>query len=100
MKKLLIALCFIGSVQAKDIAWMPNNANGKIILTNDVCKDPKGKTYNSLNKIFMYTSQGYTMDGCFYISGELVNAIWSNGQEMKYELGEFTLYNKGKDTNL
>ena len=58
MKKLLIALCFIGSVQAKDIAWMPNQANGKIVLTDEVCKDKKGKVsiiiifYQSISSIY------------------------------------------------
>ena len=100
MKKLLIALCFVsGVVNSANIAWMSNQAGGRIVLTDEVCKD-KGKTYSSLNRLFMYTSEGYTMEGCFYISGDLVNAIWTNGREMKYEVNEFTLYNKSKGINL
>jgi hypothetical protein len=96
MKKLFVGLCLISSVaNAYNLAWMPNKANGKIVLTNEPCKDNKsGKTYSTLNRIFMYTSEGYTMEGCFYITDDLVNAVWSNGQEMKYEIMDFTLYEK------
>jgi hypothetical protein len=88
-----------GVVNSANIAWMSNQAGGRIVLTDEVCKD-KGKTYSSLNRLFMYTSEGYTMEGCFYISGDLVNAIWTNGREMKYEVNEFTLYNKSKGISL
>ena len=94
MKKLLIALCFIGSVQAKDIAWMPNQANGKIVLTDEICKDPKGKTYKGLNRMFFYSSTGVTMDGCFYVRGEIIDSIWEDGSQMRYPVGNFVLFEK------
>lgn len=101
MKKLLIALCFIGSVQAKDIAWMPNQANGKIVLTDEVCKDKKGKIYTSLNRMFFYSETGLTMDGCFYVRGEVVDSIWDDGVQMRYPIGSFMLYEKqGNGVNL
>jgi hypothetical protein len=94
MKKLLIVLCFIGLVQAKGIAWMPNQAGGKIVITDEVCKDNKGKVYPSLNKIYMYTQAGYTLDGCFYISDDTVRTTWNDGSEMRYPLESFTLFTK------
>jgi hypothetical protein len=94
MKSLLIGMLFIcHTAIAMNVAWMPNKAGGKIVITNDTCKTGN-KTYNSLNKIFMYTGEGYTMSGCFYISNNIINAIWDNGSEMKYELEDFTLYEK------
>jgi hypothetical protein len=94
MKKLLIALCFVGSVQAKDIAWMPNQANGKIVLTDEVCKDRQGKIYKSLNRMFLYSETGLTLDGCFYVRGEVVDAIWDDGVKMRYPTNNFILYEK------
>jgi hypothetical protein len=99
MKKLFIALFFIGSVHAKGVAWMPNQAGGKIVLTDEVCKDNKGKVYKALNKLYMYTEAGYTQEGCFYISDETVKTIWSDGNEMRYPIENFTIYQK-KETSL
>jgi len=94
MKKLLIALCFIGSVQAKDIASMPNQAGGKVVLTDEVCKDRQGKVYKGLNRMFLYSETGLTMDGCFYVRGEVIDAIWDDGVKMRYPVNNFTLYEK------
>lgn len=96
MKNLLFSLFLVSNLaNAWNVAWMPNKAGGKIVLTDEACKDNKtGKSYNALKRLFMYTSEGYTMDGCFYISGDLINAVWTNGTEMKYELIDFTLYEK------
>jgi hypothetical protein len=96
----LLLLCFIGSVQAKDIAWMPNQANGKIVLTDEICKDKQGKTYKTLNRMFLYSASGSTMDGCFYVRGEIVDSIWDDGVPMRYPIGNFTLYEKQQGTNL
>ena len=101
MKKLLIALCFIGSVHAKEVAWMPNQGSGKIVLTDEVCKDYKtGKTYSGLLRMFSYLSDGYTIEGCYYFSDSLVNGIWINGDERKYEINNFYTYEKKSGTNL
>jgi hypothetical protein len=102
MKNLLLGLFLVSNVtNAWNVAWMPNKAGGKIVLTDEACKDNKtGKSYNTLKRLFMYTSEGYTMEGCFYVSGDIVNTVWTNGQEMKYELIDFTLYEKRKGANL
>jgi len=95
MKRLLIALCFIGSVQAKDIAWMPNQAGGRIVLTDEVCKDGQGKIYKGLNRIFLYSETGLTMDGCFYVRGDIVDVVWESGDKRRYPVNSFTLHEKG-----
>ena len=95
MKKLLLSLLCVSSLSmAEGIAWLSNNAGGKIIITNEICKDPDGKVYKKLNRIYMYTSEGLTMEGCFYAADDLVNAIWINGKQMKYAISDFTLYEK------
>jgi hypothetical protein len=99
MKKLLLLLCFLcSSAMSEGIAWLNNNAGGKIIITNEICKDTDGKVYKKLNRIYMYTSEGLTMEGCYYLADELVQTIWVNGKEMKYEISGFTMY--GKSVNL
>jgi hypothetical protein len=95
MKKLLLLLCFIGSAAlASGVAWTDNNAGGRIIITNEVCKDPDGKAYKKLNRIYMFTAEGITMEGCYYLADQLINAIWINGREMKYPISGFTMYEK------
>jgi hypothetical protein len=94
MKILLILLCFVGQVFASDIAWTDNKAGGRIVITNEVCKDPDGKAYKKLSRIYMFTADGLTMEGCYYLSNQLVNAIWINGREMKYPTSGFTIYEK------
>ena len=47
----------------------------------------------------MYTEAGYTQEGCFYISDETVKTIWSDGNEMRYPIENFTIYQK-KETSL
>lgn len=95
MRGLLILLCFIGSVQAKDIAWMPNQAGGRVVLTDEVCKDSKGKTYQGLNRMFLYSETGLTLDGCFYVRGDVVDAVWDDGVKMRYPTSNFSLFEKG-----
>ena len=95
MKKILLSFLFVSFLSAAEgIAWINNNAGGKIIITNEVCKDLNGKVYKKLNRIYMYTSEGITIDGCFYIADDLVNAVWVNGTQMKYPVSDFILYEK------
>jgi len=95
MKKILLSLLFVSFLSvAEGIAWINNNAGGKIIITNEVCKDLDGKVYKKLNRIYMYTSEGITIDGCFYIADDLINAVWVNGTQMKYPVSDFILYEK------
>ena len=76
--------------KAEAIAMMPNKAGGKIILTNNACVH-KGKDYKELRQIYMFTSEGYTMEGCYGIEDDTVLAIWLNGQKMRYPAENFTL---------
>ena len=97
--KYIIALLLtlgINTAQAEAIATMPNNANGKIVLTNEICKF-KGKVYDSLRRAYNYTEQGYTSEGCYAIEDETVVVVWDSGNKMRYPAANFTLTNRGKN---
>jgi hypothetical protein len=82
--------------QAEAIATMPNEGGGKIVLTDEVCKND-GKTYSKLNRAYNYTTAGYSNEGCFYVEGETVVVIWdtSNGaRQMRYPAENFTMTKK------
>ena len=80
------------------IATMPNQAGGKIVLTDEACVY-KGKTYNGLNRAYNYGVQGYTAEGCFVVEDETVVVIWNDGtanNKMRYPAENFTLINKNR----
>jgi len=92
---MLPTLAFAGA-----IATMPNQAGGKIVLTDEVCKY-NGKVYDGLNRAYNYGAQGYTTEGCFMVEDETVVVIWNDGSansKMRYPAENFTLIkrNKGK----
>ena len=82
MKKLLIAvlLCPMLAYGAV-LATLPNQAGGKIVLTDEECRHD-GQLYTALRKAYNYGSSGATTDGCWYLDDETVVVIWkqSNGQ--------------------
>jgi hypothetical protein len=101
MKTLLIALLTalsIGIAKAEAIASMPNEGNGKIVLTNQVCEH-KGKTYSPLKRAYSYSAQGYTFEGCFHLEDDTVVIIWGIGERVekrRYPASGFTLINRGQ----
>jgi hypothetical protein len=57
------------------VASMPNQAGGKIVLTDEQCK-LNGKTYDPLKKSYFYTTEGITGDGCWYLDDETIVVVW------------------------
>lgn len=96
MKNIITALTlgFTSTlINAEAIATMPNQAQGKIVLTNEVCKY-KGKTYSALNRAYNYTSEGYSREGCYHLEDETVVVIWkmdNEAKQMRYPVENFTL---------
>jgi hypothetical protein len=99
MRKLLAAMMFVPTIAfAGAIATMPNQAGGKIVLTDEACVH-KGKTYNGLNRAYNYGTQGYTAEGCFNVEDETVVIIWLDNSaepKMRYPAENFTLINKNR----
>jgi hypothetical protein len=95
----IFGMCFIGLIgelRAETIATMPNQGQGKIVLTNEICKY-EGKIYDTLNRAYNYTSEGYTTEGCFYVEDETVVVIWATAgksTKMRYPAANFTLTKK------
>lgn len=108
MKKIaaLLLLCLSAHVNAESIATLPNQADGKIVLTNEVCKDPdNGTVYEIVKRSYNYSASGGTSEGCWIIEDETIVIIWflSTGRtKSRYPVANFTLSkplkNKNKNT--
>lgn len=104
MKKMLVSLGLLLSVsiavRAEVIATQPNQAGGKIVLTDEVCKDSNGRVYDKINRAYNYGSAGYTSEGCWSVEDETVIVYWiDTNQKMRYPITAFTMnpnYSKRK----
>ena len=103
MKKLLTVFLFVPIMaQAAAIATMPNQAGGKIVLTDEECVH-QGKKYNGLNRAYNYGVQGYTTEGCFAVEDETVVIIWNDesaNSKMRYPAENFTLIKRKRGTQI
>ena len=102
MKKTLalLLLCLSAHVSAETVATQPNQAGGKIVLTDDPCIQ-NGKNYEKLNRAYNYGSAGYTSEGCWIVEDETVIVVWiDTNQKMRYPITAFTMNaNYGKKSN-
>jgi hypothetical protein len=103
MKKMLVSLGLLLSVaiavKAETIATQPNQAGGKIVLTDEACVH-NGKHYEKINRAYNYGSAGYTSEGCWSIEDETVIVYWiDTDKKMRYPITAFTMnpnYSKKK----
>lgn len=96
MKKLIAAvlLAVSFSSQAGVIASMPNQAGGKIVLTDETCIHA-GRSYAPLMKSYFYTTSGVTGDGCWRLDDESVVIVWIDTNTTKrYPAANFELRNR------
>jgi hypothetical protein len=97
MRKLLAVMMFVPTLAfAEAIATMPNEGGGKIVLTDEVCKNG-GKTYSALSRAYNYTTAGHSSEGCFFIEDETVVVIWDTAagvRRMRYPAENFTIIKK------
>jgi hypothetical protein len=105
MKKILVSLALLSAVtvvRAETVATQPNQAGGKIVLTDGACIH-KGKNYDRLNRAYNYGSAGYTSEGCWGVEDETVIVYWiDTDQKMRYPVTAFTMnpnYSKSKSRN-
>ena len=95
MKALFLALLAVPSIALSEpIATAPNQGNGKIVLTNELC-EVNGKVYSKLSRAYNYISSGQSQEGCYYIEHDMVVVIWSDASTYRYEANRFTLIKKG-----
>lgn len=105
MKKMLVLLALLSAsiaVKAETIATQPNQAGGKIVLTDQVCKHD-GQVFDKLNRAYNYGSAGYTSEGCWGIEDETIIVYWiDTNQKMRYPVTAFTMnsnYSKKKGSS-
>lgn len=103
MKKMLVLLGLLSAVtvaRAEVVATQPNQANGKIVLTDEICKY-NGQVFDKINRAYNYGSAGYTSEGCWSIEDETVVVYWiDTNQKMRYPITAFTMnpnYSKRKN---
>jgi hypothetical protein len=95
MKKLIATLLLcptlaLGAV----IASMPNQAGGKIVLTDEPCIH-NGKNYAPLLKSYFYTPEGLNGDGCWRLDDETIVVVWiDSNTTRRYPLSSFTVRRK------
>jgi hypothetical protein len=91
MKNIIfITALFWGIAHAETIATAPNNANGKIVLTNEVCKFGE-KVYEKLYRAYNYSSNGSNLEGCFYLEDETVVVVWADNTTYRYPATGFQI---------
>jgi hypothetical protein len=105
MKRMLVLLALLSAstvVKAEMVAWLGNQAGGRIVITDEVCVDPDTKKrYEQLKRAYNYGASGSTSEGCFTIEDDSVVIVWvnTNGRsKSRYPLENFTLnpnYKKG-----
>jgi len=90
----VLATFTINFANAEAIAQSPNERNGFIVLTNEVCK-VGNKTFKELNRVYSYTARGDTQEGCFMLEDDTVVVVWESGNKKRYAASGFTLINRG-----
>ncbi len=94
MKKLLAVLLLTPTIAlGAVVASMPNQAGGKIVLTDEACVY-RGKNYTNLYKSYFYTPTGTTGDGCWAIEdgSDTVTVIWHDtGDTKRYPASNFDI---------
>lgn len=104
MKKIaaLLLLCLSAHASAETVATQPNQAGGKIVLTDGQCKYD-GQVFDKLSRAYNYGSAGYTSEGCWGVEDETVIVYWiDSNQKMRYPVTAFTMnanYSKKKNKN-
>ena len=97
MKKMMVVLLLSllsAHANAEMVAWLGNQAGGRIVLTDEVCIDPETKKrYDALKRAYNYGSAGGTSEGCFHVEDDSVVVVWvnTNGRnKSRYPLENFT----------
>lgn len=90
MKKLLALMLMIPAfAYAERWLEMPNNAGGKIILTEYKCPD------NDNGRLSIATTkEGKTAEGCWFYFTEMVHVVWKTGERYTYEPTSFVAKEK------
>ena len=88
MKKILFALLFVTTTAMADSWFMPNQGNGEIVITDQVCKQEK-----VLKFAYSWTEKIY-FEGCWGIVDNNIHIVWFNPDGTRsrrvYRISDFT----------
>lgn len=100
-KKIVMVLLttFCVSVQAEVLAYINNKGGGRIVFTDEPCIVGK-KNYEPLRRMYGYTKDGSSSDGCWAIEHEMVVAVWENGEKFRYTPDMLVIVKNKKGTDL
>ncbi len=94
MKKMLVSLLLLlsaAAVNAETFATQPNKAGGKIVLTDEPCTN-NNQNFDGLYRVYNYSSEGYTGEGCWAVDGETIMVVWADtAKRMRYPFENFTV---------
>ena len=105
MKKTLalLLLCLSAHASAEMIAWLGNQAGGRIVITDEVCVDPDtNKRYDQLKRAYNYSASGGTSEGCYLVEDDSIVIVWvnTNGRnKSRYPLENFTFNTNYRKNN-
>ena len=85
----IAAMTYANKAHAKEVAYMPNEAGGEIILTDQRGKCPAGQRI-----VLGRGASGRMIHGCytFSTSGRFVLVNWADGDASMYDVSDFKLY--------
>lgn len=84
----IAALLFSSRVSAEELAYMPNQAGGEIVLTTDKLPSCAG---NML--VWSRAPGGHVITGCWFAEGHYVTIKWSSTGNLRvFRIADFTLF--------
>jgi hypothetical protein len=100
MKKsilVLVAALTAFSASAEDIAFVTNEAGGRVVITSYDCT-VDGKSFKNLMRAYAVNKQGRRINGCYRVveSSETIHVVWESGDEYTYDIKDFETFTKSK----
>ncbi len=85
------------TANAEEIGYLINEGGGRIVISNDQCVKG-GKFFNGLHRAYAYTSEGFTMEGCWYLEDKTIVVGWPDtNSTRRYGLEGFVLTKKQEE---
>jgi len=92
MKRIILAALLAASsvAHAESIAYLNNNAGGKIVLATNPCYI-NGERFDPLLSAWTHTKSGVVITGCWMYEDatNLVHIVWEDGERRVYPSGNF-----------
>jgi hypothetical protein len=83
---LMIALLLSAPAVAKDLAYITNEAGGKIVINTTSCHN---KSQQGMMIVYGTARGGRTITGCWMLNGDNVIVLWDSGGLYTYPVEDF-----------